>query len=107
MEIVIQPRRTALITGAASGIGFAIAKLCRSKDMHLILLDIDCENLSQTKRSLSGMNSCLQTEAFVIDVADANAWKHTAQQIVTIVPDIDLLILNAGKVRESERSGVY
>lgn len=97
MECVIQNGRTALITGAASGVGFAVAKLCRSRDMHLVLLDIDRENLAKTKQVLSEMNSCLQTEAFVIDVADATAWKSTTRQIADIFPEIDLVVLNAGK----------
>ncbi|KAJ5179094.1 hypothetical protein N7492_002304 [Penicillium capsulatum] len=93
----IQPQRTALITGAASGVGFAVAKLCRSKDMHLVLLDIDRENLRKAKETLTGMNSCLQTEAFVIDVADAEAWRLTSKQILEIFTEIDLVVLNAGK----------
>ncbi|KAJ6000832.1 hypothetical protein N7481_001241 [Penicillium waksmanii] len=97
MQSVIQPQKTALITGAASGVGYAIAKLCRSKGMHLLLLDIDHENLAKTKAALAELNSSLITEAFVLDVADAALWKETTRQIADIVQDIDLVVLNAGK----------
>lgn len=97
MESVIQARKTALVTGAASGVGYAIAKLCRNKGMHLVLLDIDQENLSKTKAKLSELNPSLITEAYVLDVADATLWKSTTRQIVDSVQDIDLVVLNAGK----------
>ncbi|CAI7629649.1 unnamed protein product [Penicillium pancosmium] len=97
MQSAIQPQKTALITGAASGVGYAIAKLCRSKGMHLLLLDIDHENLVKAKTTLGELNSSLITEAFVLDVADAALWKEITTQIADIVQDIDLVVLNAGK----------
>ncbi|KAJ5086164.1 hypothetical protein N7532_010935 [Penicillium argentinense] len=97
MESVIQGQKTALITGAASGVGFAVAKFCRSKDMHLVLLDIDQENLAKAKAVLSEANPRLITEAYVLDVADAALWKETTRQILQIVLEIDLVVLNAGK----------
>lgn len=97
MESVIQAQKTALITGAASGVGFAVAKLCRSHNMHLVLLDIDQDNLAKAKATLSELNPCLITEAYVLDVADAALWKTTTRQIVEVVQEIDLVVLNAGK----------
>lgn len=97
MKSVIQSQKTALITGAASGVGYAIAKLCRSKGMHLVLLDIDQENLAKTKAALAEINPNLITEAFSLDVADAALWKEITRQITDIVQDIDLVVLNAGK----------
>lgn len=97
MGSVIQENKTALITGAASGVGFAIAKLCRSKGMNLALLDIDQTNLVKAKGVLHDLNPSLLTEAYVIDVADIEIWKATAKQIATLFPSIDLVVLNAGK----------
>ncbi|KAJ5934075.1 hypothetical protein N7466_003622 [Penicillium verhagenii] len=97
MVSVIQAQKTALITGAASGVGFAVAKLCRSKGMHLALLDIDQENLAETKRVLTDLDPSLKTEAYTFDVADVAAWKQSAAEIKEIFPDIDLVVLNAGK----------
>lgn len=97
MEIAIQQGKTAFITGAASGVGFAVAKLCRTKGMHLALADIDRNNLAKAKEVLAGLNSSLQTETYVFDVADSSAWKVVAQQIAGTFPQVDLVVLNAGK----------
>lgn len=97
MEGVIQAQKTALITGAASGVGFAVAKLCRRKGMHLALLDIDGDNLEKAKTALSNLDASLITESYVIDVADAAAWKEIARQVAATFPAIDLVVLNAGK----------
>ncbi|KAJ5115516.1 hypothetical protein NUU61_001275 [Penicillium alfredii] len=97
METVIQNQKTALITGAASGVGFAVAKLCRSKGMHLALVDIDRETLTETKKVLYDLNPCLRIEAYALDVAEKPAWTEAVQQIVQLFPQIDLVVLNAGK----------
>lgn len=97
MGTVIQENKVALITGAASGVGFAIAKLCRSKGMHLALLDNDQTNLVKAKVVLHDLNPSLLTEAYVIDVANIEIWKATAQQIAKLFRTIDLVVLNAGK----------
>lgn len=64
-----------LITGAASGVGFAMANLCRNKDMHLALLYIDQSNLVKAKNVFSEIND-LTTEAYTIDVADSTSGKR-------------------------------
>lgn len=97
MLSVIQAQKTALITGAASGVGYAVAKLCRIKGMHLVLLDIDQDNLTKAKTTLSELNPSLITEAYVLDVADAALWKETTRKITNAVQEIDLVVLNAGK----------
>ncbi|KAJ6005212.1 hypothetical protein N7451_003156 [Penicillium sp. IBT 35674x] len=104
MKSVIQSQNTALITGAASGVGFAIAKLCRSRGMHLALLDIDQDNLAKTKKVLADLDPSLKTEAYTFDVADAAAWKTMAAGMDAIFPDIDLVVLNAGKAYKPQES---
>lgn len=104
MTSVIHSQKTALITGAASGVGFAIAKLCRSKGMHLALLDIDQDNLAKTKKFLTDLDPSLKTEAYAFDVADVAAWKKTAAGLNEIFPDIDLVVLNAGKAYKPQEA---
>lgn len=97
MSNVIKADKTALITGAASGVGFAVAKLCREKGMHLALLDNDRDNLSKAKAALDEINPKLTTEAYAMDVADQSAWKDIAEKISSVFPEIDLVVMNAGK----------
>jgi NADP-dependent 3-hydroxy acid dehydrogenase YdfG len=97
MAAIFQPKKTAVITGAASGVGFAIARLCRSKGMHLALLDIDTTNLEKAKNELSALDSSLKTEIYTIDVGDLLAWKDVTTRIRTTFDNLDLVVLNAGK----------
>lgn len=91
-----QSLKTALITGAASGVGFATARLCRSQGMHLALLDINAESLQKAKSELAGLDSSLKTEAYVLDVADRAKWDDVVAQVSSTFDSLDLVMLNAG-----------
>ncbi|KAH1299598.1 hypothetical protein KXX11_006376, partial [Aspergillus fumigatus] len=67
MAAIFQSQKSALITGAASGIGFAIARVCRTKGMHLALLDVDTANLENARNELSALDPSLKTEIYTID----------------------------------------
>ncbi|KAL4808299.1 hypothetical protein BDV18DRAFT_134642 [Aspergillus unguis] len=99
MAAVLQSQKTALITGAASGIGFAFAKLCRSRGMHLALLDIDAVNLSKAKEVLASASTdkSLKTEAYTIDVGDKSQWDRVAEQVQSTFSTLDLVFLNAAR----------
>jgi NAD(P)-dependent dehydrogenase (short-subunit alcohol dehydrogenase family) len=102
MAAIFQSQKSALITGAASGVGFAIARLCRSKGMHLALLDIDTANLEKAKNELSALDSSVKTEVYTIDVGNGDAWKDVTKQIRSTFNDLDLIVLNAGKSYKAE-----
>lgn len=97
MAAIFQSQKSALITGAASGIGFAIARVCRTKGMHLALLDVDTANLENARNELSALDPSLKTEIYTIDVGNRDAWKDIAKQIRSTFHDLDLIVLNAGK----------
>ncbi|KAH8430580.1 SDR family NAD(P)-dependent oxidoreductase [Aspergillus melleus] len=92
----IKSQNTALITGAASGVGFATAKLCRKQGMHLALLDINAENLQKAKAELAELDPGLKTEAYVLDVADRAKWDEIVEQVSSVFGGVDLVMLNAG-----------
>ncbi|KAL3455364.1 hypothetical protein BJX64DRAFT_295122 [Aspergillus heterothallicus] len=97
MANVLQSQKTALITGAASGIGFAVAKLCRSRGMHLALLDIDEANLAKAKEVLESTDSSLKTEIYNIDVGDKSQWDNVANHVKSTFSTVDLVLLNAAR----------
>lgn len=79
--------KTALITGAAQGIGFEFAKILAQKGYELYLVDINKKSLSLATKSLN-----IKTHKIVQDLT-----KHdSAKKIFKKAPKIDLLINNAG-----------
>ncbi|KAB8078481.1 hypothetical protein BDV29DRAFT_3236 [Aspergillus leporis] len=99
---VFQSQKTALITGAASGIGFATAKLCRSRGMHLALLDIDGGNLHKARDELAVLNPLLKTESYEIDVGDRNRWNEVTNEVKSAFSQLDLVFLNAARGQRAQ-----
>ncbi len=77
--------KTALITGAASGIGRAMAERFAAEGMHLALVDIDEPGLERTAADLGG-------EVHVVDVTDSEALEALSRN----VPVVHVLCPNAG-----------
>ena len=87
-------KKTALITGATSGIGEACARKFAEGGYNLILTARRAENLAEIKAQLEAEGTKVRTLAF--DVRDAEAAK---QAIASLEPEwqtIDVLINNAG-----------
>ncbi|PGH34027.1 hypothetical protein GX50_03174 [[Emmonsia] crescens] len=96
MAAAFRPHATALITGGGSGIGFAVAQLCRSHDMNLILVDIHAENLANA-HTILGDTETTKTLTHVMDVGDLDSWEYLARKVGEVFPGgVDLLMLNAG-----------
>ena len=77
--------KVALITGAASGIGRAMAERFAAEGMQLVLVDVDEPALERAAGDLGG-------EAHVVDVTDAEALEALSRT----VPVVHLLCPNAG-----------
>jgi NAD(P)-dependent dehydrogenase (short-subunit alcohol dehydrogenase family) len=93
---VFRKGATALITGAASGIGLATARLCHSHGMNLVLLDINEAALAQAAASFTSHDFTSIT-SHVLDVASITAWQQLSPQIQSQhAQGIDFLMLNAG-----------
>ncbi|KAM0483774.1 hypothetical protein ACHAPX_002270 [Trichoderma viride] len=91
---VFAPGSTALITGGASGVGLAIAKLCRSKGMKLLLVDRNAEALEKAKAEVGSSSSDVATS--VLDVSKLEDWASLRDQAAKTFGSIELLVLNAG-----------
>lgn len=87
--------KLAVITGAASGIGRALAFALGKEGAVLALADINAQELNAVKEELekAGVTSVL---SHVLDVADEAAWQDFAATIETQLGMADLLFNNAG-----------
>ena len=86
--------RTALVTGAASGIGRALAGSLSRRGCHLALVDVDADGLARLALALSASGVRLTTH--VLDVSDADAVAALPDRIVDAHRSVDILVNNAG-----------
>lgn len=87
-------KKITVITGAASGIGRAIAELFAKSNATLFLLDLNARALDETKAAIvakGGKASC-----FPCDVTDQNKVISIVQQIVRSEGRLDILVNSAG-----------
>ena len=93
MEIRFETR-TIVVTGAAHGIGRAIAAAFVAEGGHVYACDVNAEGLAETVR-LCGA-SC---ESILVDVGDRDATQAAAARIAAAGRSVDILVNNAGGVR--------
>jgi len=79
-----------LVTGAAKGIGAAIAQLCTEAGYGVVAVDVDEERLAKLRGELP------QIETDVLDVRDLAAWERVATRVESRGGPIDVLVNNAG-----------
>lgn len=86
--------KTALVTGAGSGIGRAIAGTLDEMGLRVALLGRDREKLEGTRRALKNApESALVTAC---DIADRSAVKAAVTHIAAAFESIDVVVCNAG-----------
>ncbi len=85
---------TALITGAASGIGRALAQALAAEGCHLYLVDRDSDGLSALQKDLN--SAVLQVRTHVCDLSSPDQITAMVAAAVAETNGIDLLINNAG-----------
>jgi 2-keto-3-deoxy-L-fuconate dehydrogenase len=86
--------KVAVITGAGSGIGRAIASLFGRQGAHVIVLDIDAAASLATVDSIRRDGGC--AISFSCDVSDPSQVRKTFDAIVSDLQRIDILVNNAG-----------
>ena len=86
--------KQAVITGAGSGIGRALAYQLNAQGCSLWLSDVNKDGLEQTRASLSKQS--LPVDVQIVDVADRKAVHAWAQLIGEATAHVDLVINNAG-----------
>ena len=82
--------RVCLVTGAAKGIGEAMARRFRGEGAHVVALDVDGERLSALAAELPGVS------ALTCDLAEPSGIARAAQAVIQKFGRVDVLINNAG-----------
>lgn len=87
--------QVAVVTGAARGIGRAIAEQLNKQGAHVWLVDCDATGLRTTAESILRPDGSISRYT-VIDLADAAAIATLAGEIAASETKVDILINNAG-----------
>ncbi len=87
--------KVVVITGAASGIGRALAVACAGRGSLLALSDIDEVGLAETAR-LAGSAGAREVRTDRLDVGDRAAWPTYSAAVVEQFGRVNLLVSNAG-----------
>ncbi len=87
----------AFITGAGKGIGKAVASLFAEEGATVFLIDI-LNEVNEVADEIRGQN--LKAESFVVDVRDRQKLKSLVESIISQHGKIDILINNAGIIRD-------
>jgi NAD(P)-dependent dehydrogenase (short-subunit alcohol dehydrogenase family) len=90
----LAPGRTAVITGAASGIGLAAAAALAGQGMAVALIDLPGDRLDAARDQISAAGA--RAVAIGADVADAAALRRAAAQVAADLPPVTVLMNNAG-----------
>jgi NAD(P)-dependent dehydrogenase (short-subunit alcohol dehydrogenase family) len=86
-------QKVAVVTGAARGIGLAIAQRFHLENYHVFILDHDSMGLQQCQNQLKGKERYSFMDC---DVSNPQQVQNTFQKITIQFPAIDALVNNAG-----------
>jgi len=87
---------TAVVTGAASGIGAALAGLLAARGSNLVLVDRDGERLDGVAEQVRRDHPQLVVDTYVVDLSDDAATDAAAEELAAAHPGTTLLVNNAG-----------
>jgi len=87
---------TAVVTGAASGIGAALATALADRGSNLVLLDRDADRLAGVADGVRAAHPALAVATYVADLSDDDATAKVADELAADHPETTLLVNNAG-----------
>jgi short-subunit dehydrogenase len=87
---------TAVVTGAASGIGEALAHALAGRGSDLVLLDRDADRLSAVAGAIRAAQPGRAVTTYVVDLADDEATQAIGATLAAEHPGTTLLVNNAG-----------
>lgn len=101
-DIPDQTGRTALVTGASSGIGLETARVLAARGARVILAGRDQSRLEDAARAVRGASPRAQVRTLLLDLADLASVAAAAGEIAGS-ETVDLLINNAGVMNLPQR----
>jgi NAD(P)-dependent dehydrogenase (short-subunit alcohol dehydrogenase family) len=88
--------KTALITGATSGIGFVVAEHLVSRGYNVIILGRSRQKLDTLSQHLTSINSNVKLDTVLCDLSSLDSIKKACESIKETYTSIDIMVLNAG-----------
>lgn len=85
--------KTALVTGASKGIGYASAEALAEEGVNVILVSRTLADLNTAREQIAGRHN-VRVEVQAYDIADSRNVDRLAERY----PDIDILVNNAGAI---------
>jgi len=93
-DLIFRPGRTAVITGAAGGIGLAAAKHCAAAGMTVVMTDV-ADGLASAASEVAALGG--KVEAQTLDVTDFAAVEALQRDVFSRFGEVALLMNNAGR----------
>jgi NAD(P)-dependent dehydrogenase (short-subunit alcohol dehydrogenase family) len=88
--------KVALVTGAASGLGAATARIFAAQGARVLCADVDQKGARKISDEIRG-------RAIYVDLADPTSAEATVQEILDTEDRIDVLVNNAGWTSSARR----
>lgn len=85
-----------LITGSTDGIGRLLAKQLANEKHHIYLHGRNIDKLANVIETIKADTNHAHVSGFVANFSDLNAVKQMAEHVISHVPQLDILINNAG-----------
>ena len=91
--------KVAVITGAASGIGFGISRAFADAGIKLVMADVESATLEAAGEALRGDGACVVTQC--VDVAESEALEALAETAYRQFGRVNILCNNAGVIENN------
>ena len=92
----LEPGRTAVITGAASGIGLAAAKALAARGLNVVLADLHEASLAEARQAVEAISSPEKVRTAVIDVGRFEELQTLQLMVIEAFGAVNFLMNNAG-----------
>jgi len=89
--------KVAIVTGAARGIGEAIALTLAREGADVVVTDVDLEGAQRVAQEIEGLGR--KAKAIQADVSQREAVQRLVSEAVSLFGQIDILVNNAGIIR--------